>query len=113
MADLYASMTAAQQASFRSALYSKISQSSCPTVDLSGAGITGPDSLSDADNRGIALDCFQTANRVGAGGVLDHATLTAVLGGMPTWEKIAMWGAAAFAALWALGKLGGKRSRRR
>jgi hypothetical protein len=79
--DFYSTLTPAQQTAFNSALYAAISASACPSVDLTG--ITSAAGLTDAGNRGAAVDCYQTANSVGSSGpgVLDQATYTSVMGG--------------------------------
>jgi hypothetical protein len=111
MADLYDSLSPAAQASFRAALFARVSQDACPTVDL--AGITTADSLMDAGDRGMAIDCFQTINHVGSGGVgvLDQATYQAVMGtsGSTVLKALAI-GAAVIVGLRMLGN---KRRRRR
>jgi hypothetical protein len=118
MADLYDRLTPAQQAAFRVKLAGQISAAACPAVDLTG--VAGADSLADVSDRAMAVDCFQQAKRVGSAGagVLDQATYNAVMSGgsgagswetLPTWEKFALIGGAAFLAF---SLLKGKRGRR-
>ena len=82
--DVYASLTSAQQSALRSALFSKINQNACPTVDVSS--VTSPASLTDLPTLGIAVDCYQTIHGVGnsGAGVLDMATYNAIMGSAPS-----------------------------
>ncbi len=91
MADLYASLTPAQQATFRSKLYSVLEPSGCPNVDVSS--VTSADTLTDAGNRGIAIDCVQQRLKVGSSGpgVLDQATYSAIMHlGLSMAEKVVL-----------------------
>lgn len=99
-ADVYASLSAAQQQAVLSALYSYIIQpSACPyvftgsgTSTPSGQGINSVADLADPANRGIAVDCFQqgynatnstTLGAANGAGVLDAQTYAALTGAQP------------------------------
>jgi hypothetical protein len=116
MADLYDTLSASDQASFRARLFAHVSQQSCPTVDLSG--IASAEQLVDAGNRAMAVDCFQeTMNLPAAGGagVVDQTTLAAIqsAGAVPFWEKAALVLAGTFVFLQlAKSMRRGKRRRR-
>jgi hypothetical protein len=115
MADLYASLSAADQATFRARLFAHVSQAVCPTVDLTG--IASADSLTDAGNRAMAVDCFQESAKLpaaGGPGVVDQATLSAIMaaGVLPLWEKVALVMAGTFVFL-SLAKAMRKGKRRR
>jgi hypothetical protein len=112
MADLYDTLTADQQAAFRAKLFPQINQSTCPSVDLTG--ISSADSLSDAGNRAMAIDCFQVIHSLksaGGPGVLDQTTYNAIMGATPmsTWLLVGVLGAVAVVAL----TYGAHRQRRR
>ncbi len=114
MADIYATLSPADQMTVRSKLLAVVQSKPCPNVDVSG--ITTVDSLTDAGNRGIAVDCFQQAHKVGAAaGVLDQATYSALVGwwpARPLWQKAAIVGGGVAAV--AVGyHLMSKRSHRR
>ncbi len=114
MADIYATLSPADQMTVRSKLLAVVQSKPCPNVDVSG--ITTVDSLTDAVNRGIAVDCFQQAHKVGAvAGVLDQATYSALVGwwpARPLWQKAAIVGGGVAAV--AVGyHLMSKRSHRR
>lgn len=96
-ADVFASLTAAQQQAVQTALYSFIIQAgACPNVFTgsgtstpSGQGINSAADLADPSNRGIAVDCFQqgynatnstTLGAVNGPGVLDAQTYAALMG---------------------------------
>jgi len=99
MPDLYTQLTPAQQTAFRVALFSKITPAKCSFVDLST--VTSADSLTDAGNRGLAIDCYQAIAHVGSSGagVLDQATYNSIMGqGMSTGEKVVI-GAVAIGVL--------------
>ena len=99
-ADVYATLSPAQQQAVQAALYSFIVQTgACPNVFTgsgtstpSGQGINSPADLADPSNRGIAVDCFQqgynatnstTLGAVNGAGVLDAQTYTALMGAAP------------------------------
>jgi hypothetical protein len=92
MADIYDTLTPADQATVRSKLLAVVQSKPCPNVDVTG--ITTADSLTDVSNRGIAVDCFQQAHKVGAvAGALDQATYSALVGwwpARPLWQKVAL-----------------------
>jgi hypothetical protein len=114
MADIYDTLNATDQATVRSKLLAVVQSKPCPNVDVTG--ITTVDSLTDAGNRGIAIDCFQQAHKVGAvAGALDQATYSALVGwwpARPLWQKAAIVGGGVAAV--AVGyHFATKRSRRR
>lgn len=85
MADLYSSLSVADQANVRARLLAIVQSKPCPAVDTSG--ITSTDSLNDAGNRALAIDCFQTTRRdlsSSTTGVLDGPTLRALVGFWPS-----------------------------
>jgi len=88
--DVYASLSAAQQAAVQGALYAYITQqAACPTVFAQGRaqvtsqGINSASDLSDPTNRQIAVDCFQQSQNVGqliGAGTLDVQTYQKLMG---------------------------------
>lgn len=114
MSDLYDTLSPAAQATVRTKLYASMLNKPCPTVDTTG--ITGPDSLNDAGNRAMAVDCFQTGTPLKGAtvGMLDQPTYTALVGwfpALPLWQKMA--GGAAIVGIGWFGYSHLKKRRRR
>jgi hypothetical protein len=118
MADVYTSLSPADQLTVRSKLFAVVSSKPCPNVDTSS--ITSADTLNDAGNLALAVDCFQ-ATQAGLtsspAGVLDQATYSALVGwwpALPTVQKVAVvgGGVAAVGLVW-YGVKRAKKSRRR
>ncbi len=101
MADVYDTLSSADQSTVRTKLYAAVAAKPCPTVDTSG--VTSPDTLADAGTRALAIDCFQQS-QVGLNatpGVLDQATYSALVGWWPAlslWQKGAVVGGSGLAA---------------
>ena len=97
--DLYDTLSATQQAAFRTALYAQISPASCPGLDFTT--LTSADGLVDPGNRSGATGCFQLAHAVGTtAGVLDQATYQAIMNKSPVTQ--AGMGGGAIAAVAAV-----------
>lgn len=91
MSDLYDTLSPSAQATVRAKLLAVVQSKPCPAVDTTA--ITNADSMSDAGNRAMAIDCFQTSHAVkgGVAGVLDQTTYSALVGwwpALPLWQKV-------------------------
>jgi hypothetical protein len=85
MADLYDSLAAVDQANVRAKLLAIVQSKPCPDVDVSA--VTSADSLNDAANRAMAIDCFQHSRNdltYSTTGELDGPTLRALVGFWPS-----------------------------
>ncbi len=103
--DYYDSLTAAQQAAFRTQLFETLDPDVCPQV-TGLTGLANADALTDDATRTAAVDCFQQSHGMPSGGTLDAATYRAIMGVSSLPEKLVI---AAIAALVLSSFLKGKR----
>jgi len=114
--DIYSTLDADDQLAVRTKLFAVVQTKPCPTIDTSS--ITTADSLLDAGNLALAVDCFQQSQKLAnsAPGVLDQATYSALVGwwpALPLWQKgaVVIGGAGAVYLTWR-GVKSMKRARR-
>lgn len=102
--DYYDSLTAGQQAAFRTQLFETLDPDVCPSV----TGLTGlqnADALTDGATRANAVQCFQVAHGMPNDGTLDAPTYRAIMGIGSTAEKVVIALVAA-AVLWSFTRKG-------
>jgi hypothetical protein len=86
--DFYDTLTADQQAAFRTALFEGIDPAACQGVAM--PALATADLLANADTRSSAVDCYQQAHGMPNGGTLDAPTYRAIMGVSSTGEKVAI-----------------------
>jgi hypothetical protein len=103
--DYYDTLTAGQQAAFRTQLFETLDADVCPQV----AGLTGlanADAFTDDATRTAAVNCYQQAHGMPSGGTLDAPTYRAIMGVSSLGEKLVI---AAVLALVVASFMKGKR----